>query len=348
MLHEDTPAVLSLGKLCEDHGYSYERTSGQTPQLIKDCRRIKCSTENYAPTVRIIYGKPCRSVPTHRDAPANSSRESAPEPLGQAQYLHSLPEGPKFDICMRTKITSAPCRKRTAASVPRAENFGDLITADHKVQRRIWISKQSSMRCRATRFGNSMGSILSVQKKPKLLRKQKRAYKSSWSRRGNQKSCTLTIPLNLAKFVKNYPGIIVRQHHTDRKRMGLLGEWYAGLEKGHLQFCCNQVWMKNGGRIPWNVTASCETCKISCLLGRHHMKGVLGNHLKDRLFHLVRYGRISPYFCERLVATASVRQESLTRNIRRLCIIRGENLERRHIGRRHWRFGKDGRIWNPC
>ena len=26
---EDTPAVLSLGKLCEDHGYSYEWTSGR-------------------------------------------------------------------------------------------------------------------------------------------------------------------------------------------------------------------------------------------------------------------------------------------------------------------------------
>ena len=30
-LLEDTPAVLSLGKLCEDHGYSYEWTSGQEP-----------------------------------------------------------------------------------------------------------------------------------------------------------------------------------------------------------------------------------------------------------------------------------------------------------------------------
>ena len=29
--------------------------------------------------------------------------------------------------------------------------------------------------------------------KPRLLRKQKRAYKSSWSRRGNQKSLTLKI-----------------------------------------------------------------------------------------------------------------------------------------------------------
>ena len=28
---EDAPAVLSLGKLCEDHGYSCEWTSGQKP-----------------------------------------------------------------------------------------------------------------------------------------------------------------------------------------------------------------------------------------------------------------------------------------------------------------------------
>ena len=28
---EETPAVLSLGKLCKDHGYSYEWVSGQEP-----------------------------------------------------------------------------------------------------------------------------------------------------------------------------------------------------------------------------------------------------------------------------------------------------------------------------
>ena len=37
---EDTPAVSSLGKLCEDHGYSYEWTSGQKPCLIKNGVRI--------------------------------------------------------------------------------------------------------------------------------------------------------------------------------------------------------------------------------------------------------------------------------------------------------------------
>ena len=37
------------------------------------------------------------------------------------------------EICKRTDITRAPYRRRTGEAVPRAENFGDLITADHKV-----------------------------------------------------------------------------------------------------------------------------------------------------------------------------------------------------------------------
>ena len=36
---EDTPAVLSLSKLCEDHGYSDEWTSGQKPHLINHGRK---------------------------------------------------------------------------------------------------------------------------------------------------------------------------------------------------------------------------------------------------------------------------------------------------------------------
>ena len=35
---EDTPAVLSLGKLCDEHGYSYDWINGQKPHLIKKKR----------------------------------------------------------------------------------------------------------------------------------------------------------------------------------------------------------------------------------------------------------------------------------------------------------------------
>ena len=44
---EDTPAVLSLGKLCDENGYSYEWINGQKPHLIKNGIRIICNTENF-------------------------------------------------------------------------------------------------------------------------------------------------------------------------------------------------------------------------------------------------------------------------------------------------------------
>ena len=46
---EDTPPVLSQGKLCDEHGYSHEWINGQKPHLIKNGIRIQCNTENFVP-----------------------------------------------------------------------------------------------------------------------------------------------------------------------------------------------------------------------------------------------------------------------------------------------------------
>ena len=48
---EDTPAVLSLGKFCDEHGYSYEWIKGQKPTFLKTGIRIQCNTENFVPIV---------------------------------------------------------------------------------------------------------------------------------------------------------------------------------------------------------------------------------------------------------------------------------------------------------
>ena len=48
---ENTPAVLSLGKLPDENGYSYEWINGQKPHLIKNGIRIICNTENFVPIV---------------------------------------------------------------------------------------------------------------------------------------------------------------------------------------------------------------------------------------------------------------------------------------------------------
>ena len=46
-LLEETPAVLSLGKL----SYSYERVIGQKPRLTKEGKTIVCKTDNFVPLV---------------------------------------------------------------------------------------------------------------------------------------------------------------------------------------------------------------------------------------------------------------------------------------------------------
>ena len=207
----NTPAVLSLGKLCDENGYSYEWIDGQKPHLIIDGIRIQCITENFVPIVvpglstsssstreredginsdispvqvsnsvgdrsgrpdetqanktpknhnketTTERGNPSNSeiperlqefsenladdeIPVHGDSHATSSREVSLEPttkrredLGKHSVYTHFPKDRNCEICIRTKITRASCRRRNGEAVPRAENFGDLITADHKV-----------------------------------------------------------------------------------------------------------------------------------------------------------------------------------------------------------------------
>ena len=79
-------------------------------------------------------------VPERRDSHASSSHEVSLEPtptrsedLGKHSVYTHFPKDRNCEICQRTEITRAPCRRRNGRVVPRAENFGDLITADHNV-----------------------------------------------------------------------------------------------------------------------------------------------------------------------------------------------------------------------
>ena len=73
-------------------------------------------------------------------APAHSSRDSYsehPTEVGSKLRKHSVhthfSKDRNCDVCLRTKITKASCRRRTGETLPRAEKFGDLITAHHQV-----------------------------------------------------------------------------------------------------------------------------------------------------------------------------------------------------------------------
>ena len=73
MLLENTPAVLSLGKLCEEFGYSYHWTSGQKPHLIKHGKTIHCDTSNHVPFVVPGLSMSSSSPST---SPTSSSQET--------------------------------------------------------------------------------------------------------------------------------------------------------------------------------------------------------------------------------------------------------------------------------
>ena len=81
---DNTPAVLSLGKLCDENGYSYEWINGQKPHLIKDGIRIICNTENFVPIV--VPGLSSSSsassstlrTPVKQESHSSSSSSSSP------------------------------------------------------------------------------------------------------------------------------------------------------------------------------------------------------------------------------------------------------------------------------
>ena len=313
---ENTPAALSLGKLCDEHGHLYEWINGQKQHLIKDGIRIICNTENFVPIVvpglsnssstsstsrtplkqeshsssssssspssptvgeipvreredapnsdispvpvselvddrsgkpeeiqaneipktnkkesTIERGNPSDSeipewlqefrqnlvddeIPLQGGSHASSSHEVSLEPttkrredLGKHSVYTHFPKDRNCEICKRTTITRAPCRRRIGGAVPRAENYGDLITADHEVVNLETIIDMQSW-CRTWPPNGSSR----IRAKQKLLRKHTGACKSSWSQIGSLKSFTMTIPWNLAKPVKIFPVIFVRRH----------------------------------------------------------------------------------------------------------------------------------------
>ena len=204
-LLEDTPAVLSLGKLCEDHGKKYHwtrdsewyvvrrvtfylsaifdeswflttglstsssssssptsptsssqeavtptqhpasiRSKSMSDEVRGDSSRGPTETENPSKNDNEeVRGDPLRdlpewleeftenlvddSVPEHRDA-SSSSHELLSEPRakvvsGKHSIFTHFPKDRHCDICLRTKITRAPCRRRTGPVVPRAEKL---------------------------------------------------------------------------------------------------------------------------------------------------------------------------------------------------------------------------------
>ena len=162
-------------------------------------------------------------IPLQGGSHASSSHEASLEPttkrredLGKHNVHTHFPKDRNCEICKRTKITRAPCRRRKGEAVPRADNFGDLITADHKVlsdncesrnnhRYAVVVQDLATQWIQAYPFKNktsqetqrSLQKFLEPERKPKVI-----CTDNSW---------------NSEKFVKIFHGIIARLHHIDRR-----------------------------------------------------------------------------------------------------------------------------------
>ena len=146
------------------------------------------------------------AIPIHGDSRASSSHEVSLEPifkrredLGKHNVHTQFPQDRNCEICKRTKITRAPCRRRNGGAVLRAENFGDLITADHKVLSDNCESRNNH-RCAVVVQDSATQWIQAYPcKTQNFTRNPEKLAKVSWSPIGILKSFTLTIPWNFGK-----------------------------------------------------------------------------------------------------------------------------------------------------
>ena len=146
-------------------------------------------------------------VPEHRDSHASSSHELSLEPVRSADlskhsvYSH-FPEDRHCEICKRTNITIAPCRRRNGGAVPRAENFGDLITADHKVLSENCESRNNHRHAIVVQDLATQW-IQSYLCKSKTSQETQKSLRKFLEPDRKPKAFTLTNPWNLASLARN-------------------------------------------------------------------------------------------------------------------------------------------------
>ena len=100
---DDTPAALSLGKLCEEDGCTCAWASGQKPHLTKNGKRILCKTENIVPV--FVPGLSSSSSSSSPSSPHDSSSTSlSPAKLRSDDAYQQAPRNRRDHPKNQTKI----------------------------------------------------------------------------------------------------------------------------------------------------------------------------------------------------------------------------------------------------
>ena len=133
-------------------------------------------------------------------------------------YIHFQTDR-NCEVHLRTKLTRVPCRKRIGEVLLRAEKFGDLITADHKVLNEESESRNNHryavvVQDLATQW------IQSYRCKTKTLQETEMSLRKFFEPlQKKQQLFMLTVHQNLENLVKIYYGIIEPQLFIVPRRM---------------------------------------------------------------------------------------------------------------------------------
>ena len=263
--------------------------------------------------------------------------------IREAQSLYSRPKDQNCEGCKRTNITRAPCRRRIGRVEPRAEKFGDLVTADHKVlnegcdsrdnQRYAvvvqdlatqWIQSFPSETKTSHETEKSLQKFLEPSQKPKVfhtgnsLEFDKSCEDLSWNHRTSTlyRSETNGIAERAIRRVKDGTSAALLQSGLDDKWWSDSVECYCYLR---------------------NVQDLLEDGKT--LYERRFGEPFKGPIIPFRV--MVEYHPISP---KRPSKNSSIWQEGITRHLSWLRASRGWYWERRYSDSRPGRFGKVGCI----
>ena len=148
-------------------------------------------------------------------------------------------------------------RLQTGNTLLRAETFGDLVTADHKVLNERCESRNTH---RHSVVVQDLGTqwIQSYRCKTKTSQETEESLPKFLEPKWKLKVIYIDSSPTYGKACEDLSWNHRTSTPIDPRRKELLKEQCAESWKGHLQYCCNQAWMKNGGLIPWNAIAICE------------------------------------------------------------------------------------------
>ena len=125
VLLQETPAVLSLVKLCEEHGYTYHSKSGQNLHLVKNGKRIDCNVSNYVPFV----------VPGTSTSSSSTTPSSASSPSSSQDTTSE-----NRDSVSKNRDVEAPVPERRESTS--GELLGDPLHDSTETKTQIKISKE--------------------------------------------------------------------------------------------------------------------------------------------------------------------------------------------------------------